>query len=120
MKMGVDYYPEHWERGMWDQDAELMRQTGVRLIRLAEFAWSRLEPEEGRYDFAWLDDAIDVFHQRGIEAVIGTPTNTPPNWLVERHPDVLPVDALLHPRYPGIRGTVAITVLPCGFIRRES
>ena len=43
MKMGVDYYPEHWERGMWDQDAELMRQTGVRLVRLAEFAWSRLE-----------------------------------------------------------------------------
>ncbi|MGO4269694.1 beta-galactosidase [Paenibacillus sp. TAF58] len=104
VKMGVDYYPEHWERAMWDQDADLMRQTGVRLVRLAEFAWSRLEPEEGRYDFAWLDDAIDVFHQRGIEVVIGTPTNTPPNWLVERYPDVLPVDALLHPRYPGIRG----------------
>ena len=94
MKMGVDYYPEHWDREMWDQDADLMSRTGIGLVRLAEFAWSRLEPEPGRYDFVWLDEAIDVFHKRGIQVVIGTPTCTPPNWLVETNPEVLPVDAL--------------------------
>lgn len=104
MEMGVDYYPEHWERSMWEQDARLMRETGVSLIRVAEFAWSRLEPEEGRYEFGWLDDAIDVFYKYGIQVVIGTPSCTPPNWLVERFPDVLPRDAMLNPRYPGIRG----------------
>ncbi|MEK5056879.1 beta-galactosidase [Paenibacillus sp. FSL H7-0326] len=52
--MVVDYYPEHWERSMWEQDARLMRDTGVLLIRVAEFAWSRLEPEEGRYASGWL------------------------------------------------------------------
>jgi beta-galactosidase len=104
VKMGVDYYPEHWERAMWEQDAKLMRETGVSLVRVAEFAWSRLEPEEGVYDFTWLDDAIDVFDRHGIKVVIGTPTCTPPNWLVNRFPDVLPIDAMLHPRYPGIRG----------------
>ncbi|WP_169081782.1 beta-galactosidase [Paenibacillus sp. PL91] len=104
MKMGVDYYPEHWEQTMWEQDAKLMRETGVSLVRVAEFAWSRLEPEEGGYDFSWLDEAIDVFDRQGIKVVIGTPTCTPPNWLVNRFSDVIPVDAVLHPRYPGIRG----------------
>jgi beta-galactosidase len=71
---------------------------------VAEFAWSRLEPVEGRYAFGWLDDAIDVFNQYGIQVVIGTPSCTPPNWLVERYPDVLPRDAMLNLRYSGIRG----------------
>ncbi|CAM3417177.1 beta-galactosidase [Marinicrinis lubricantis] len=104
MRIGVDYYPEHWDRSLWEQDAQLMKETGVKLVRLAEFAWSRLEPEEGKFQFEWLDDAIELFHQKGIEVVLGTPTCTPPNWLVEKHPDVLPVDAQLHPRYPGVRG----------------
>lgn len=104
MRMGVDYYPEHWDRSMWEEDAKLMRETGVSLIRVAEFAWSRLEPTEGNYDFTWLDDAIDTFARHGIQVVIGTPTCTPPNWLVKAYPDVLPQDEKLHPRYPGIRG----------------
>ncbi|WP_244860646.1 beta-galactosidase [Thermobacillus xylanilyticus] len=104
MRMGMDYYPEHWDRSMWEQDAKLMRETGVSLIRVAEFAWSRLEPKEGHYDFGWLDDAIGTFHRHGIQVVIGTPTCTPPNWLVKKCPDVLPRDAQLHPHYPGIRG----------------
>lgn len=104
MRMGVDYYPEHWERSMWEQDADLMKKTGVSLVRLAEFAWSRLEPEEGSYDFHWLDEAIEVFDRYGIKVVLGTPSCTPPNWLVHRFPEVLPVDAASHPRHPGIRG----------------
>ncbi len=104
MRMGVDYYPEHWDRSMWEDDARLMRDTGISLIRVAEFAWSRLEPTEGQYDFAWLDDAISIFANHGIQVVIGTPSCTPPNWLVEKHPDVLPIDALLHPKHSGVRG----------------
>ena len=103
-RMGMVYYPEQWNRSMWDEDAELMRRTGVGIVRLAEFAWSRLEPNEGEYRFEWLDDAIEVFHRRGIQVVLGTPTCTPPNWLTQRYPDVLPLDAQQHPRYPGVRG----------------
>src|SRR5690606_20445888 len=88
----------------WETDARLMRDTGVSLIRVAEFAWSRLEPAEGRCDFAWLDEAIGIFAKQGIQVVIGTPTCTPPNWLTEKHPDILPRDAQLHPLYPGVRG----------------
>nr|WP_232483991.1 beta-galactosidase [Burkholderia gladioli] len=103
MKVGVDYYPEHWDREMWEEDAARMQAAGITIVRLAEFAWSRLEPSEGQFDFAWLDDAIATLGRKGIQIVIGTPTATPPNWLVARFPDVLPLDNKRQPVYPGVR-----------------
>ncbi|WP_233809744.1 beta-galactosidase [Paraburkholderia sp. HP33-1] len=103
MKVGVDYYPEHWDPAMWEQDAQRMQAAGIRIVRLAEFAWSRLEPRDGEFDFGWLDAAILTLASHGIEIVLGTPTATPPNWLVEKHADVLPVDSKRQPVYPGVR-----------------
>ncbi|TDQ40850.1 beta-galactosidase [Aureibacillus halotolerans] len=101
--IGVDYYPEQWERSQWESDVKLMKASGVNVVRLAEFAWSRLEPKEGAYCFGWLDDAIDLFASYGIDVVLGIPTMTPPNWLVEAYPDVLPqLDN--HLGQPGVRG----------------
>ena len=50
VKIGVDYYPEHWDEKLWEQDADLMQKSGVKLVRMAEFAWSVMEPKEGKYD----------------------------------------------------------------------
>lgn len=61
VQMGVDYYPEHWDESMWEPDIKLMKETGVKVVRVAEFAWSRLEPTEGNYQFEWLDRALDLF-----------------------------------------------------------
>ena len=80
MRIGVDYYPEHWDEELWTRDAQLMTETGVKLVQLAEFAWCRLEPSDGQFDFGWLDKAIGVFTDNGIDVVIGTPTNCPPRW----------------------------------------
>lgn len=74
MKTGVDYYPEHWDKSLWEQDADLMKKSGVSLVRMAEFAWSKMEPEEGVYDFAWLDEAVKLFEDRNIEVILCTPT----------------------------------------------
>ncbi|WP_245648038.1 beta-galactosidase [Paenibacillus borealis] len=104
VQIGVDYYPEHWDESMWETDIKLMKETGVKIVRVAEFAWSRLEPEEGRFDFAWLDRALDLFHKYGIQIVIGTPTATPPRWLTTAYPDVLPVFADGGVFHPGVRG----------------
>ena len=104
MITGVDYYPEHWSREQWHSDAALMAETGVKLVRLAEFAWCRLEPEDGAFDFGWLDEAIDIFAEKGIDVVIGTPTNCPPRWLCEKHPDILPVGDNGKTNPIGIRG----------------
>ena len=93
MRLGVCYYPEHWPESMWQEDARRMRALGIAQVRIAEFAWSRIEPKPGTYDWGWLDRAIDVLAGAGLEVVMCTPTATPPKWLVDRHPDILPIGA---------------------------
>ena len=90
---GVDYYPEHWPEARWTEDARLMAEAGFNVVRLAEFAWSRLEPEAGRYDFDWLDRAMDVLAAQGMRVVLGTPTASPPPWLMAEYPDAFLVRA---------------------------
>src|SRR5512137_601803 len=90
--LGVCYYPEHWPQTLWRDDARRMRELGISHVRIGEFAWSRLEPEEGRYDFDWLARAIDTLHEAGLQVVLGTPTATPPRWLVNKMPDMLALD----------------------------
>ncbi len=92
MYIGADYYPEQWEPKRWPLDAEMMQNCGLNVVRLAEFAWSRLEPDDGEFRFDWLDRVIDLLAQRGIKVVLGTPTAAPPAWLISRHPDILPVE----------------------------
>lgn len=83
MRIGVDYYPEHWPEDRWKADADLMAKAGIALVRVGEFAWSRFEPERERLDFAWLDRAVELLAARGIRTVMGTPTATPPKWLCD-------------------------------------
>ena len=104
MKIGVDYYPEHWDKSLWAADADLMQKTGVKLVRLAEFAWCRLEPQEGTFTFDWLDEAVAMFASRGIDVVLCTPTSCPPLWLYEKHPDCVMVEKDGVPTRTGIRG----------------
>ncbi len=91
--LGVCYYPEHWPEDLWACDAARMVDTGLTWVRIGEFAWSRLEPQPGQLDFAWLDRAIDTLGTAGLKVILGTPTATPPRWMVARHPDMLGVDA---------------------------
>ncbi len=89
--LGVCYYPEHWPEAWWEQDARAMREAGISHVRIAEFAWSRIEPDPGRFDWGWLDRAVAVLGDAGLRVVLGTPTATPPKWLVDREPSILPV-----------------------------
>ncbi len=89
---GVDYYPEHWDESQWEQDAAMMQAAGMNFVRLAEFAWVKMEPAEGRFDFAWLDRALKVLTAHGIRAVLGTPTASPPAWLYAKYPAIAAMD----------------------------
>lgn len=89
IQIGVDYYPEQWPEQMWEQDADRMKECGVKVVRMAEFAWSRMEPEEGTYDFEWLDRAVSVFADRRMQVVLCTPTCTPPLWAFEKYPEII-------------------------------
>jgi len=92
MKLGVCYYPEHWSQDLWEQDAQEMQELGLTYVRIGEFAWSRIEPEDGRYEFAWLDKAIDILSKQDLKIVFGLPTATPPKWLIDKFPNILAVD----------------------------
>lgn len=89
--LGAAYYPEGWSDQRVDEDVRQMKETGINLVRLAEFAWSRLEPEEGRYDFGWLRRVIAKLDAAGIGVILCTPSATPPVWLTEKYPDILPI-----------------------------
>jgi beta-galactosidase len=91
MHLGVCYYPEQWPQHQWANDARRMVELGISRVRIAEFAWGRMEPEAGRYEWAWLDSAIEILAQAGLKVILGTPTATPPKWLVDLHPEILPV-----------------------------
>ncbi|RQH08981.1 beta-galactosidase [Paraburkholderia dinghuensis] len=93
MQLGVCYYPEQWPRAMWADDARRMAELGITHVRIAEFAWSRLEPRAGEFVWEWLDEAIDTLANAGLKLVLGTPTASPPKWLIDAYPEVLPVRA---------------------------
>ena len=92
MYVGVAYYPEHWAPSRWETDARLMQAAGINLVRLAEFAWVKMEPAEGRFEFAWLDEAVRVLSKHGIRIILGTPTESMPPWVATRYPHALAED----------------------------
>lgn len=91
--IGVCYYPEHWPREIWAQQAKIMRSGGIELVRIAEFAWSRIEPNPGHFDWEWLDAAVETLAAANLQIIMCTPTACPPLWLTERSPEILPVDS---------------------------
>ncbi|MFW6119112.1 MAG: beta-galactosidase [Planctomycetota bacterium] len=112
MRIGVAYYPEHWPEDRWAEDARLMRETGVDVVRIGEFAWSRLEPRRGQYDLDWLQRAIDVLSSAGLKVILSTPTATPPPWLFNRHPTMMPEDREGKRWYTGSRRHVCLNNRP--------
>ena len=87
--VGVYYYPEHWDSTQWERDFKNMAQMGFEFTHFAEFAWAQLEPEEGHYDFKWLDRAVELASKYNLKVIMCTSTATPPVWLVRKYPEVL-------------------------------
>ncbi len=112
MQIGVAYYPEHWPEQRWAEDARLIRKTGIEVVRVGEFAWSRLEPRRGRYDMDWLERAIEVLDSEELRVILCTPTAAPPSWLFDRHPTMLPEDRDGRRWHPGSRRHVCLNNRP--------
>jgi len=89
--MGTDWYPEQWPESRWETDLRLMESSHIQVARIGEFAWSRMEPSEGQFEFDWLDRSIRQAEKHHIAIVLGTPTATPPAWLTQKYPETLRV-----------------------------
>ncbi len=91
MYLGSAWYPEHWDESYWEQDVRLMHEAGFNVVRIAEFAWSRMEPEEGRFELGWLERVVELCAKYGVETILGTPSASPPAWLTHKYPETLAV-----------------------------
>jgi beta-galactosidase len=87
--VGVDYYPEHWPQERWETDLSMMKDAGFNIVRVAEFSWVLFEPEEGRYEFEWLDRWLKLAAKYDMKVIIGTPTAIMPAWLARKYPEAL-------------------------------
>lgn len=89
MTMGTCYYPEHWDKSLWENDLERMLDAGISVVRIAEFAWSKVERTEGEFNYDFFDEFLDLCQRKGMKVIFGTPSATPPAWLTEKYPEVL-------------------------------
>lgn len=101
---GGDYNPEQWAPEVWREDVRLMREAGVNLVSVGIFSWALIETSEGVFDFAWLDEVMDLLHANGIRVDLGTPTASPPAWFFAQYPDARVVTADGVPLGFGSRG----------------
>ncbi len=103
MLYGADYNPEQWPADVWDEDVRLMQQAGVNIVSLGIFAWSRIQPSEDVWDFAWLDTVIEKLQAGGVQVNLATATASPPPWVSARYPETLPADENGASYWPGSR-----------------
>jgi beta-galactosidase len=91
--LGTCYYPEQWPKSMWQEDAKRMADAGLTWVRIGEFSWGVIEPEPYQLNWQWLDEAIETLSAAGLKIILGTPTATPPRWMLDKHPQMLATDA---------------------------
>lgn len=103
LSFGGDYNPEQWPPETWAEDMALMGVAGVNLVTLGVFSWCRYEARDGRFDFGWLDQMLDLLHKHNIRVDLATPTAAVPMWLHRLHPEILPQDEFWHPLAAGGR-----------------
>ena len=103
---GVAYYTEYMPYERLDQDVRLMQQAGINVVRVGESSWGLWEPEDGRFEFAWMDRVVDAMHKAGIKVIMGTPTYSIPAWMYKKHPEIVITDIHGHTYTYGIRQDV--------------
>jgi beta-galactosidase len=100
---GAAYYPEYMPYDRLEEDAKLMQQAGINVVRVGEFSWGLWEPEDGRFEFAWMDRVVDRMQKAGINVIMGTPTASIPAWLYKAHPEIIITKADGSKMYFGMR-----------------
>lgn len=109
MNFGIYYYPEHWSSTEWERDIKNISEMGFQFIHIAEFAWIQMEPEEGKYDFKWLDTVIDLATKYKLKVILGTPTSISPVWMGIKYPEIYVMNSNYIRAEHGSRGVQSLT-----------
>ena len=86
---GAAYYEEYAPYDRLDEDVNMMKATGITVVRIAESTWGTVEPQPGVFDFSHVDRVLNAMDKAGIKVIVGTPTYAVPTWLAREHPDIL-------------------------------
>ncbi|MGY0036648.1 beta-galactosidase [Pedobacter sp. NJ-S-72] len=105
---GIYYYPEHWKESQWERDIKKISDMGYEFVHLSEFAWFKMEPEEGRYDFTWLDKVVSLCVKYKLKVLMCTPSATTPAWMRVNYPETFIMDGNYIRAEHGTRGLGSI------------
>jgi beta-galactosidase len=106
---GIYYYPEHWPENQWERDIKKIADMGFEFVHLAEFAWYKMEPMEGKFDFAWLDKVVKLCEKYHLKIVMCTPSATAPAWMQVNYPETYIMDGHYIRAENGTRGLNSIS-----------
>ena len=105
---GIYYYPEHWPETQWERDISNIAKLGYEFVHLAEFAWYKMEPKEGVYEFGWLDKVVNLCEKYGLKVLLCTPSATTPTWMRVNYPETFVMDGHYIRAENGTRGLASI------------
>lgn len=105
---GIYYYPEQWPKSQWERDIKKIAEMGFEFVHLAEFAWYKMEPQEGKFDFAWLDEVVSLCEKNNLKIVMCTPSATTPTWMRLKYPETFIMDGHYIRAENGTRGLESI------------
>ena len=112
MLHGGDYNPEQWLRSpeILEKDIEYFKKAKINEVSMGIFSWAMLEPEEGVYQFEWMENIINRLYENGISVILATPSGARPKWLADKYPEVLRVDPSGHRAF--LADVIIIAILP--------
>lgn len=89
LRFGACWYPERWSAARWDEDLRLMREAGLRCVRVGDRAWDRCQRADGSFDWDFHDRVLERAAAHEIGVILATPTACAPAWLEHRHGEVI-------------------------------
>jgi beta-galactosidase len=108
MTVGIYYYPEQWDSMQWERDIQKISLMGFEFVHLAEFAWFKLEPEEGKFNFMWLDRIVNLCVKNNLKVLMCTPSAATPAWMRYKYPETFVMDGHYIRAEQGTRGLASI------------
>ncbi len=101
--VGANYHPHDSNVAVWKRDIPLMKAAGFNVVRMGHLAWDSYEPSDGRFEFAWFDQVMDLMEQAGIKVILDIAVRPAPIWLHQKFPSIGVTDSSGNRLYPNHR-----------------